>query len=244
MVDIHCHMLPGVDDGASSWEVAQRMAEMAIADGITHTVCTPHANDDHHFDRAAHKELLARFADSLSGRLQLSLGCDFHFSFENVQALLASPDQFLITGSDYLLVEFSDFALPPRTKETLQRLVEAGITPVITHPERNLWLSQRRELLLDFLVCGCITQITANSLTGFWGHPARATAEWLLEREAVHVVATDAHDLRRRPPVLSKARTWIAERYGHFRAEALTLTNPLAIVENRALPYLPVPVAR
>lgn len=242
MVDIHCHMLPGVDDGASNWEMAHAMARTAIADGIKHVVCTPHANEQYRYHRSDHKRRLAELATSYAGQLEFSLGCDFHFSYENIQAALAAPDEFLISGTDYLLVEFSDYALPHGALGTLQRFIGSGVVPIITHPERNLWMSHKREVLYGLIAAGCIVQITANALTGYWGEPARAMCHWLLDRHLVHAVATDAHDAERRPPVLSAARAHLESRYGGEVATALTVHNPDAIVRNGPLPHRPHPV--
>lgn len=239
MVDIHCHMLPAVDDGAKNWEIAEEMARIAHEDGITHVVCTPHANDQYAYDRRAHESRLEEFRQRTDGKMEFSLGCDFHFSFENIEEALADPDKFLIGSSDYLLVEFSDYAMSPATGDALSRFVNMGITPVITHPERNLILQRKPEHVLDFVQHGCLVQVTANSLTGHWGEGPKKMSKWLLDRRAVHVLATDAHDTRHRPPILSKAREAVASSHGQEVAEALVSGNPLAIVSGEELPYRP-----
>jgi protein-tyrosine phosphatase len=241
MVDIHCHMLPGVDDGAPSWEVALEMAELAARDGIKHVVCTPHANDKYAYDRQRFESILDELRVRTGGNLEFSLGCDFHFSFENVQAALEDPDPFLIGRSDYLLVEFSDYSLPRSTVDTIQRFTAMGITPVVTHPERNLLLQRSPEQLMRLVEVGCLVQITANSLTGDWGESAKRFCKSLLDRDAVHVVASDAHDPRFRPPILSAARHVVAQSWGSDVSKALFEANPLAIVQNQPLPYSPEP---
>lgn len=241
MFDIHCHMLPAVDDGASDWETAEAMARMAADDGIQHVVCTPHANDRYVYDRAAHQARVDELSTRLDGRIGFSLGCDFHFSFENITDALADPDKFLISGGDYLLVEFSDFSLAPATLDALRRFLAMGITPIVTHPERNRLMLQKPELVLQMVETGCAVQITANSLTGHWGEGSRRMCQWLLDREAAHIVATDAHDTRHRPPVLSAAFKQVASAYGEERARALTTTNPAAVVHGSPLPYFPTP---
>jgi protein-tyrosine phosphatase len=239
MVDIHCHMLPGVDDGAKSWEITEQMIAVAVNDGIKHVVCTPHANDKYAYDRAALMLRMDELRARAAGRIEFSLGCDFHFSFENIQAALANPDDYVIERTDYLLVEFSDYSLPPSTADALRRFAGMGITPIITHPERNLLIQRSPEQVLRFIDAGCIVQVTANSLTGHWGDAARRMCKWLLERDAVHVVASDAHDPRFRPPVLSAARTIVADQCDEELADALFSKNPRAVVQNQPLPYLP-----
>ncbi len=241
MVDIHAHFLPGLDDGAKNWDIALGMVRMAAEDGITHLVATPHCNDEYGYDRAAALALAARLEAECGAEIALSVGCDFHFSIENIEAALQSPGRFCIGNTDYLLVEFSDFAISPFTGDALLRFLRAGVTPIITHPERNAILQRRPQSILDFADHGCVIQVTANSLTGYWGERPRKLTEFLLERQAVHVIASDAHDLSRRPPVLSKAWKVVSEGYGEELAQALCRDNPSAIVQNRALPYCPQP---
>ncbi len=244
MVDIHCHILPAVDDGSDSWETSVEMCRMAAADGITHTVATPHANDRYSYDRQQHHARLEQLQQAAGPLPALSLGCDFHFSYDNVQAALVRPGDFAIGSSGYLLVEFSDFALPPFLGDALSRLEMAGLQAVVTHPERNMLLQREPEQVLKLAQQGCIIQVTASSLTGHWGGKAQRIARWLLEREAVHVLASDAHDLRHRPPVLSAGREAAAQICGADVAQALVEDNPQAIVSNQPLPYFPQPVVK
>jgi protein-tyrosine phosphatase len=241
MYDIHCHLLPGVDDGSKSWEMTDAMLAVARKDGIRHIVCTPHANDRYQYDRQALKAMLGRLGKAAGPEMTFSLGCDFHLSFENIQQAMQDPDQFTISGTDYLLVEFSDYSIPPGLSEALRRFVSMGITPVVTHPERNMILKKRPEQIVQLAQMGCAIQITANSITGHWGETSRKVCQWLLDREAAHVVATDAHDPSFRPPVLSPARQWLESEYGEDVAQALVVDNPRAVVENQELPYFPSP---
>src|SRR5262249_20936138 len=107
MVDIHCHLLPNVDDGPRSWDICLQMCEMAQADGIEHIVATPHANDEFRYDREALSRMLKELSQRVSGKLQLSLGCDFHLSYENLVEVLRNPSRYTISGTNYLLVELS-----------------------------------------------------------------------------------------------------------------------------------------
>jgi len=235
MTDIHSHILPGLDDGARSWEVACEMVRMAHADGTRHMVATPHANDRYRYDRGYALELLATLSNDCGVEMRFSIGCDFHFSIENVEAALLEPHHFSIGMTDYLLVEFSDFGISPFTSDALLRILSRGITPIITHPERNQILQRKPEMVLDFVKNGCLVQVTANSLSGFWGGTANKTAQWLLDREAVHVIASDAHDTKRRPPGLSGAHKWLKKHYSLEVADRLCIENPLSVVENKAI---------
>jgi len=239
MVDIHCHILPGIDDGSKSWEMTAEMCRIAAEDGITHIVATPHANDLFEYDRERCTEMLGQLSDAANGRLAFSLGCDFHFSYDNIQDALANPRRYTIGDSQYLLVEFSNYGLPPTVKQDLLLLASNGMVPIITHPERNPILARKPEMVLEMAQQGCLIQITANTFTGFWGRQPKKIAEWLLKREAVHIIASDAHDPEHRRPLLSEARDAVAALAGKDVAAALVTHNPSAVVDGKSLPYQP-----
>jgi protein-tyrosine phosphatase len=239
MVDIHCHILPGVDDGSQSWEMTAEMCRVAAQDGITHIVATPHCNDEFEYDRDRYTGMLGQLSDAADGKLTFTLGCDFHFSYDNIQDALAHPQRYTIGDSQYLLVEFSDYGLPPSVKQDLFSLLSRGMVPIITHPERNQILLRRPKLVLAMVEQGCLVQVTANAVTGYWGQPSQKMAEWLLKRDAVHVVASDAHDPERRKPVLSKAREAVAKLAGEEVADLLVTVNPAAIVAGKRPLYRP-----
>jgi protein-tyrosine phosphatase len=244
VIDIHCHILPGVDDGAKSWEIAVEMCRMAAADGITHMVATPHANDRYPYDRPQLQAKLDQLRDRIGNTPELSLGSDFHLSYESLQDLLNHPLRYTINGSRYLLVELSDFSIPTNLSDCFLRLGDLGVTAVITHPERNALLRQSPQRVLEWVELGCVVQVTANALTGFWGTGVARTAAWLLEREAVHVLASDAHDAQHRVPVLSRARDAVSQALGAEVAQAMVEANPRAILAGQPLPYLPRPAVR
>jgi protein-tyrosine phosphatase len=236
MVDIHCHILPGVDDGPKTWGVALQMLEMAARDGIQHVVASPHSNADFSYGRNTHAESLNLLKQRSTVAVEFSLGCDFHFSFENIESALRDASQFCIGSTPYLLIEFSNFGIPPNAKATLLRFLEKGIVPIITHPERNPRLVQNLVMVRSLVELGCLVQITANSITGYWGEAARTSSFKLLDQSLVHVVATDAHNLESRPPILSEARDAIRTRYSDELANALCVTIPGAIVSGKTLP--------
>ena len=242
MVDIHSHILPEVDDGSKSWETSVAMCRMAAADGITHQVATPHANDRYHYDRPYLQTLVSHLQGLIGGSLALSLGCDFHLSYDNLQDVLANPARYAIEGTHYMLVELSNYSVPQQTTDCFMQLGDRGITAVITHPERNPILRESPQRVVEWAEQGCVIQMTGSALTGFWGERTRRAAHWLLEHDAVHVLATDAHDTEKRIPVLSTARGAVAEIYGDDIAEALVEGNPRAIVNSLPLPYFPRPV--
>jgi protein-tyrosine phosphatase len=233
MVDIHCHILPGVDDGPKAWSTALEMLEIASRDGIQHIVATPHSNSEFSYDRNAHVASLKRLKERSTVPIEFSLGCDFHFSFENIESVLRDASRFCIGSTPYLLVEFSNFGIPPSAKATLARFLDKGIVPIVTHPERNPRLVQNVGMIRSLVDIGCLVQITANSITGFWGEIAKNSCFKLIDLSLVHVVATDAHNLESRPPILSAAREAIRTRYSEELAKALFVDIPAAIVSGR-----------
>ncbi|HTW59572.1 MAG TPA: CpsB/CapC family capsule biosynthesis tyrosine phosphatase [Terriglobales bacterium] len=241
MVDIHSHILPEVDDGPKTWEMCVAMCKMAAADGITHQVATPHANDRYHYDREYLQGLLQHLQQLVGDSLKLSLGCDFHLSIDNIRDAIAHPARYAIEGTRYLLVEFSNYSVPEQTTNSFLKLGDVGLTPIITHPERNPILRESPQRVVEWAEQGCVIQVTGSTLTGFWGERSLRAAQWLIERQAVHVLATDAHDTEKRVPILSTARDAAAELCGDDIAEALVEGNPRAILSNEPLPYFPRP---
>jgi protein-tyrosine phosphatase len=232
MVDIHHHLLPGLDDGSNSIETSVAMAALAVAEGITHVVSTPHANGVYAFNPEIN---LAR-TDELRARLEteripltLGRGCDFHLSFDNVKQAQTDPARFSINGLGYLLVEVPDYGLPPGLTETFYDLQLAGLTPILTHPERNPTLQHEPSRLKDWLRSGVLIQVTADSITGHKGRAAQRMAHQLLADRWVHFLATDAHNLTSRPPRIKQAHDLVAEKYGAGYAHSLCVTNPLAV---------------
>jgi protein-tyrosine phosphatase len=219
------------------------MCRAAAADGITHMVATPHANDKYHYDREHLQGLLAQLQQRIGDAPKLSLGCDFHLSYDNIQDVLANPARYVIGETRYMLVELSNYSVPSQMMDCFLKLGDCGITAVITHPERNPILRESPQRVVEWAEQGCVIQVTGSSFTGFWGERTRRAAERLLEQQAVHVLATDAHSMEKRTPILSTARDAAAEICGEEIAEALVENNPAAIVSNQPLPYFPRPVA-
>lgn len=236
MVDIHSHILPLVDDGAKSWEIAVEMVKMAERDGTTHMVATPHANYEYDYDRESHAALLAELQQKVGNGIQLILGCDFHFSYDNVEDAIAHPSRYTIGETNYLLIELSDFNVPAQLANMLFSLTSKGLIPILTHPERNPILQKRPERVQEWIELGTLVQITASAFTGKWGKGVQKLANWYAERGMAHVIASDAHSANHRNPVMSEARKIVAKSHGEEYARSLVETNPLAIIQNQPLP--------
>lgn len=202
------------------------MARMAAAHGTTELVATPHANEIYRFEPEQTSAALARLHAEVGDSLRLHSGCDFHLTWDNIEDAAAHPRKYTIAQQNYLLVEFSDLLIFKNTPEILGRLADAGMIPIVTHPERNDLLRMRLEEIAGWVAEGARVQVTAQSLTGGFGRRAQAFSRTLLDRGLVHVVASDAHDCERRPPVLDGARAWLARHYGEAVAEALCTVNP------------------
>ena len=244
MIDIHSHILPEVDDGPKSWDIAQAMCRMAKEDGVEYMIATPHANERYHYDREYLNRTLEHLRQLIGPQLRLGLGCDFHLSYENIQAALVTPSRFTIESTNYLLVELSNFSVPPQISDSLMKLGDKGLIPILTHPERNPILQKSLKRILEWVETGVVVQVTASAFTGFWGEAVRRSTHWLLEHDAVHVLASDAHDAKHRKPGLSEARDVVAELRGAEVAHALVDGNPRAIVSGQPLPYFPKPVMK
>jgi len=241
MIDIHHHLLFGVDDGPKDLDHSVAQAEAAAADGITHIVCTPHANDVFEFNPATNQSRLAAIRERLGGRVTLGLGCDFHLSYENIEDALQHPHKFTVNQGSYLLVEFAEFMIPQNIGDTFYEFTIKGIRPIVTHPERNPLLQKDHERMVEWLRTGCLVQITAASLTGRFGKRAQALAWEMIEKNWVHFIATDAHNLEGRAPCMSAAFQAIAKRCGQATADRLCIENPRAAFDNGKLPPQPEP---
>lgn len=241
MIDIHNHMLFGLDDGARDIDVSVAMAEMSIENGVTHIACTPHSSERYTFDPELNRERLAMLQERVGDRIELGLGCDFHLMYDNIEDALAHPGKFSINGKGYLLVEFPNHAIAPGMKDTFFQLSLAGLIPIITHPERNPVLVRQPERLAEWLRGGCYIQITASSLTGSFGKTAQQFSLLLLERNWVHFVATDAHSATSRAPRLRQAYDLLADKYGQETADRLCVKNPRAAYFGEPMPPQPEP---
>jgi protein-tyrosine phosphatase len=239
MIDLHSHMLFGLDDGSPDLNTSLKMAEIAVEDGITHTVCTPHASFEYTYDEALINDRLVEFRAALAARgiaMMVARGCDFHLSYDNLQDAYQNRKRYTINGGDYLLIELSDHGISPNITNTLYDIRLAGMTPILTHPERNPTIQAKPGILIEWLQQGLLLQLTANSITGGMGKKAQELSHTFLGDRWAHFIATDAHGLTRRPSRMSEARSVIAKRYGEEYADLLCTHNPTAVYNNQPLP--------
>jgi protein-tyrosine phosphatase len=240
MVDIHSHILPGLDDGAKNLEESVAMLKMAAAAGTTDIVATPHANSEFAFQPDLIAEKVAELTAAVGQSIRIYTGCDFHLQYENIQDALEHPTKYTINHKNYLLVEFSDLMIFNTTGDIFYQLRNAGMVPVVTHPERNWLLQKRFESIAEWVAEGACLQITGQSFLGRFGRSAKEYAEKLMKAGLVHFVASDAHGTRDRTPELREAFDYIAGKYGQDRAEQLFVINPRAAIAGEPLPEISV----
>src|SRR3989442_11684276 len=236
MIDIHSHILPGVDDGARSLEESLKMAEIAAADGIQQMVATPHlfnglSNDP---NPAEICERVAALQSGIGGNLKILPGCEAHV-IHDIADRVKRQSVTTINRRNYLLVEFPQVTVPVGADEVFYKLELQGIHPILVHPERNIQIQMRPSLVAEYVMRGVFIQVTAMSVAGEFGTSAKKCAETLLEHHCVHFLATDAHRPSKRPPILSRGRDAAARIVGEGAVRRLVYDNPLAVVEGRSL---------
>jgi protein-tyrosine phosphatase len=217
MIDIHCHMLPGVDDGPKSMKEALEMARLAVRNGISHTVITPHITPGRYDNTlaslsAVYKDLLRALRENHI-RLRTALAAEVRLDPVIMDMVETRTMPFLGNemGHRLLLLEFPYTGLPPGALELVQWLVKRKIIPLLAHPERHRSIINNVKLLEPYLKAGCLVQVTAGSLSGIFGDAPKKTAIKLLKRGWVTVLASDAHNSHLRPPDIEPGRA-VAEK--------------------------------
>lgn len=248
MIDLHCHLLPAIDDGAREEAASLAMARIAVSDGIRTTACTPHIypglfeNDSASI--AARVATMQRRLREEGITLELVAGADAHLTPELLGRIKAGTAPTL-AGGRYFLLEPSHTVAPPRFAESVFEFIVAGYVPVITHPERLAWIRAHYAVFTALVHGGAWMQVTAGSLCGRFGKEAQHFGQKMLDDGLVHILATDAHDARRRAPLLAEGRR-AAERWvGAEEAGRLVLERPQAVLDNVApCDVMPVPALR
>ncbi|MBY5267735.1 tyrosine-protein phosphatase [Spiribacter salinus] len=236
MIDIHNHLLPGIDDGAADMDEALALARLAVADGITHLVCTPHMHPGlYDNDRAAIEAALANYRAALAEAgiaLEVAAAAEVRFGLE-VMTGATGGDMPLLgewAGCGVLLLEFPHTEIPFGAERLTGWLIDRDILPMIAHPERNRDIVNDPHRLTAFIEQGCLTQVTASALTGQFGERTQRCAEHLILTGQANCIASDAHNITNRVPCLGRARAQVDELAGAEVAQALCLDQPWQIV--------------
>ncbi len=246
MIDLHCHILPGIDDGPADLSVSLEMARAIAADGVSVVACTPHILPGLYYNSGPQiRQLVAQFEQVLEKErisLRLVTGADNHI-VPCFVANLRSGHLLTLAESRYVLVEPPHHVPPVRLEDFFFELTTAGYVPVLTHPERLSWITSHYAVIQRMVRAGVWMQITAGSLAGDFGRSSRYWAERMLAEGSVHILATDAHDVERRPPILGKGRELAARRVGDQEAEHLVEIRPRKVLANEAVSDMPLPEA-
>lgn len=238
MIDLHSHILPGVDDGSANLAESLEMARLAVADGTTHMACTPHVMPGMYENST---ENIARAVQSLEQALRragiplaLYVGADVHIA-PDLPDRLALGTVPTLNRSRYFLFEPPHHVLPPRLEELAIRLIEAGFVPILTHPERLTWIKSNYEVIERLNAAGCLLQVTADSIIGAFGRTALYYSEKLIDEGRVDIIASDTHGSVRRRPGLSQAVVAAVKRCGEDEVYNMVVKRPGDILANRPL---------
>jgi protein-tyrosine phosphatase len=246
MIDLHCHILPGLDDGAADLSVSTDMAKAFVADGVSVVACTSHILPGlYHNSGPQIRQATAQLQQHLDREgipLRLVTGADNHI-IPNFVSELRSGHLLSLADTRYVLVEPPHHVALPRLEELFFSLLVAGYVPILTHPERLTWIKTHYQVVQHLVQAGVWMQITAGSLSSAFGRTARYWAERMLDEGCVHLIATDAHDVDRRPPNLQLGRELAAMRVGDTEAQHLVVTRPEGVLRNDLPSNLPRPAS-
>ncbi|MBS1126593.1 MAG: protein-tyrosine-phosphatase [Nitrospirae bacterium] len=236
MIDLHCHILPAVDDGPDDLQTTLEMFSIAERDGITQIVATPHYRHGGYPTLQDIQEKIRQVQGELDKRgmaVKLLGGADIRLTYELLEGM-AKKEIPTINNSRYFLLELPDL-IPPHLDDFLFEVRIKGYVSVITHPERNYSLLSTPEKIESIRDAGALFQLTAMSVTGKLGRQIKKFAEQLLKKGYVDFIATDAHNTERRPPLLSKAYRATSDILDKHEADRIFLENPHAVIENREI---------
>jgi protein-tyrosine phosphatase len=239
MIDLHCHILPGIDDGPQTIEESVAMARRAAEDGIVHIVATPHvkaafAVSGQRFQKGTaffNEQVLELYERLKSEGLKIGI-------FPGAEIALPAIDDDTISvlginNTKYLLIEFPHTHLPAKAVDVIFNLNIKGYHPIVAHPERNPSIIEDPGKLMELRKIGALVQITASSLTSASDPDVKQCAHYLVKKNAVEFIASDAHSTDSRPPVLSKAYELVAKMVGGKKAEMLVWWNQVGVINNR-----------
>ena len=241
MIDIHCHILPNVDDGSESLEESIAMAKIAESEGITKIVNTSHCHFDFKYKKGNELKLeLEKFNQALKEEninIEVLLGNELYYTSDLIERF-DELDFFSMNNSKYILMEFSPINFPKNIEDVIYEIKIRGYIPIIAHAERYKQVQEDVNIMLDCIKEGALIQVNASSILGKNGEKAEDTSKKLLDNNMVHFVATDAHSSNRRRPLIKDSYNYILKNYGKEVSEKLFIENPTAVIENRDISIL------
>ena len=243
-VDIHCHILPELDDGSYHIGDSLQMADMAVSDNTVGIVCTPHHIPGCLYTYADMKAVFQRTTATLRDKnipLTLYPGQEIFLS-DSISAIirdLEAGQMFTLNHSAYPLVEFDPFEKEESVIRKLSRLISHGFVPIVAHPERYAFMNEDPDIAWELHDLGALLQVNKGSLKGFFGPEAAETSYFLLENRLADFVASDAHSPHVRTPQLHEAHEWISENFSYRYADYLLMENPELVLKNKKIyPYV------
>jgi protein-tyrosine phosphatase len=247
MIDLHCHIIPGVDDGSDSMEESIEMARIAEHDGIEKIVATPHlfqasSNIKSFNEVAEERDKLIIALKENNIQIEIYPGAEVHISHNLIDEIRENREYITLNGSSYLFIEFPADHVFPHIKNLFFELMSEGITPIIAHPERNYVFIHNPELFFELIQMGALSQVNSGSFLGVYGTRIKDAAFRFLKLNLTHFIASDAHSTRTRVPRLSEAVKKAAAIIGEKNAFSLVRENPQAVLDDQVLPYIPTPV--
>jgi protein-tyrosine phosphatase len=243
MIDLHCHILPHLDDGADSLEEAVEMARIAEGDGIEKIVATPHLFRDNFM----HKDLgiieerrreLSKVLEAKNIQVEILCGAEVHISHNLLDEIRENRSYLVLNQSSYMFVEFPSEHVFPGVKELFFELMSEGIIPIIAHPERNSVFVRNPSFLYELVQMGGLAQANSGSFSGIYGKKAEEAVFRFMALNLIHFIGSDAHNRRSLVPRLSEARKRAETIIGEEKARVLVKDNPQAVLEDKEIPYL------
>lgn len=246
MIDLHSHILPGLDDGAQTEEDALEMAKIAEEDGIRKIVATPHLfrgdftpKDFRIIEKRRQEFILSLDKNGIN--IDTFVGAEVHIAHNLINEIGKSRNHLVINQGSYMLVEFPSDHVFSGVKSLFFNLMSEGIIPIITHPERNSVFVRNPSLLYELIKMGAFSQANSGSFMGLYGLKAQAASNTFLEHGFIHFIASDCHNMNSLSPKLSDAVSKVASIIGKKNAIALVRDNPQAVIDNQDLPFNPLP---
>ena len=232
VIDIHCHILPELDDGPQRMEISLAMASKAAQDGIRVIIATPHTDGT-----TVNSITVAAKVSELNNELtQHSIPLEVVAGYEIPYHLVADlATTHTLSESNYVLIEFPHTYVPKDAISTIYNLIAQGLQPIIAHPERNAAVLAQPDLMTELIEAGALSQLTAVSITGELGPDLQRCAIYLLKNSMAHFIATDSHSPNFRSPVLRKAHTFVTKLLDRKQADLLIIDNPAKILQDRQL---------